>query len=329
MAGTGMKINAILLLWLCATPLVQAAQNHLLIISGIGGIDAYRELFADRSASMYESAIKAGIDASNITLLSETTLPDTSPPQRISDKPTILQALREIGARAQADDRVFVILIGHGNPRGDGAVLNLPGPDISATELAAALTGLENQLVVIVNTASASGPFIKALSGDKRVVITATSSGREYYATLFGDYFVAAFAEAGADTDKDERVSMLEAFAFARRETRRAYDNEKQLSTEHALLDDNGDGEGSPDPGEFEADGALANRVYLQQSPSLALGASRQLVEMTQRKQALEQSITELKRQRENLPRVDYYARLEGLLVDLALLSREIRAQGG
>jgi hypothetical protein len=276
---------------------------------------------------MYESAIAAGIDDSNITLLSETALPDTSRSHRVSDKTTILQALREIGARTQVDDRVFVILIGHGNPRGDGAAFNLPGPDISAMELAAALSGLENQLLVIVNTASASGPFINALSGDRRIVITATSSGREYYATLFGDHFVAAFAEDGADMDKDERISMLEAFVFARRETRRAYDNEKQLSTEHALLDDNGDGEGSRDPGEFAADGALANRVYLQQPPSLELGASAQLVEMMQRKQNLEQAISDLKRQRESLIRVDYYTRLEQLLVDLALLSREIRAQ--
>ena len=322
-----MKLNVIILLWLCATPLAQAAQHHLLIISGIGGVDAYRELFAARAARMYESAIAAGIDDSNITLLSETALPDTSRPHRVSDKTTILQALREIGARTQVDDRVFVILIGHGNPRGDSAAFNLPGPDISAMELAAALSGLENQLLVIVNTASASGPFINALSGDRRIVITATSSGREYYATLFGDHFVAAFAEDGADMDKDERISMLEAFVFARRETRRAYDNEKQLSTEHALLDDNGDGEGSRDPGEFAADGALANRVYLQQPPSLELGASAQLVEMMQRKHNLEQAISDLKRQRESLIRADYYARLEQLLVDLALLSREIRAQ--
>jgi hypothetical protein len=324
-----MKIRAILLFWLCTVPCAQASQHHLLIISGIGGIDVYRELFADRSTRLYESAIKAGVDKDNIILLSETPMPDNPAPHRLSNKPTILQALREIGARAQVDDRVFVVLIGHGNPSGDGAAFNLPGPDISATELAAALDGLANQLVVIVNTASASGPFIKALSAENRVVITATSSGREYHATLFGDYFVAAFAESGADTDKDERISMLEAFAFARRETRRAFDNEKQLLTEHALLDDNGDGEGSLAPGEFEPDGALANRVYLQQPPSRALGASAQLVEMMQRKQDLEQSISELKRQRESLPRVDYYARLEGLLVDLALLSREIRAQGG
>jgi len=324
-----MRVCALLLFCLLATPLVQAAQHHLLIISGIGGTDDYREVFADRATRLYESAVKAGIDAGNIILLSETDLPDISRSQRISDKPTILQALREIDARAQVDDRVFVVLIGHGNARGDSATFNLPGPDISAAELATALTGLQNQLVIIVNTASSSGPFIDALSADNRIVITATSNGREYHATLFGDYFVDAFAESGADMDKDERISMLEAFAFARRETRRAYDSEKQLLTEHALLDDNGDGEGSLAPGEFEADGALAKRVYLQQPPSLALGASAQLVTMMQRKQDLEQSIGELKRQREILPRTDYYARLEELLVDLALLSREIRAQGG
>jgi hypothetical protein len=324
-----MKIRALLMLWLLATPLAQAAQHHLLIISGIGGIDDYRELFAKQAARLYESSLKAGIDKDNIILLSEAALADVMQTHRISDKPTILQALREIGARAQAGDRVFIVMIGHGNARGDGAAFNLPGPDISATELAAALSGLQDQLVVIVNTASASGPFIGALSGNNRVVITATSSGREYHATLFGDHFVSAFADSGADTDKDQRVSMLEAFEFARRETRRAYESEKQLLTEHALLDDNGDREGSLDPGEFELDGALANRVYLQQPPSLALGASAQLVEMMQRKQDLEQSIGELKRRRESLPRIDYYARLEELLVDLALLSREIRAQGG
>ena len=323
-----MKLRAILVCWFCTTSFANAAQHHLLIISGIGGTDSYRELFEDRSLRLYESALKAKVDIKNIIMLSAEPVPDSSIPHRTSNKAMILQVLREIGLRAQVNDLVFIILIGHGNPRGDSAAFNLPGPDVTASELAAALEGLKNQLVVIVNTASASGPFIKALSGDNRVVITATSSAREYQATLFGDYFIAAFNEAGADIDKDERVSILEAFEFARRETRRAFDNEKQLLTEHALLDDNGDGEGSLEPGEFETDGALAYRVYLQQPPSLALGAPAPLVELMQRKQELEQSISELKRMRENMQRDDYYYRLEELLVDLALLSREIRAQG-
>ena len=238
----------------------------------------------------------------------------------------MLQALAEIDARAQPDDRVFVVLIGHGNPREGDAAFNLPGPDITATELAAALDALNDRHLVIVNTASASGPFVKALSAPGRVVITATASGREYFATLFGEHFVAAFAEAGADRDKDRRISMLEAFDYARHEVRRAFDSDKKLLTEHALLDDNGDGEGSTAPGEFAADGALADRVYLQQAPSLELGASPELVGLFERKQTIEDSIVALKRRREELEHDDYYARLERLLVDLALLGRDIRA---
>jgi len=324
-----MSIRAVLLLWLCALPTAQAAQNHLLIVSGIGGTDAFDHQFSATSTRLYQAALDAGIGQDNIDLLSAAPLAEISSAQRDSSKTSLLQSIGDIAARAGPGDRVFIVLIGHGNPRGGGAVFNLPGPDITAAELAGALDVLGEQLVVVVNTASASGPFIKALSAPQRVVITATSSGREYHATLFGDHFARAFSGGAADTNKDERISMLEAFEFARREVRRAFESDKRLLTEHALLDDNGDGEGSLEPGEFEPDGALANRVYLQQAPALALGSSAELVGMVQRKQELEQAISELKRERDGLAREDYYTRLENLLVDLALLSREIRAQGG
>ena len=321
-----MIVRALLLLGLLATPLAQAAQHHLLIVAGLGGTDEYREQFKAASLRLYQAAIDAGLDPGNITLLSASELPDDAPPRQNADKATLLRALHDIDARAQPGDRVFVVLIGHGNPRADGAAFNLPGPDITAAEFATVLDSLEDRLVVIVNTASASGPFVRALSAPGRIVITATSSGREYHATLFGEHFVAAFTAPGADTNKDQRISMLEAFAFARHEVQRAYESEKKLLIEHALLDDNGDGEGSLEPGELEPDGALAYRTYLQQPPALALGASPELVGMIERKQEIEQSIEDLKRRRESLVRDDYYAQLEILLIELALLGREIRA---
>jgi hypothetical protein len=308
---------------------VQALQHHLLIISGLGGTEDYRQQFLRASTSLVEAAIGAGIDTRNILLLTPESTIDTPVDHRPADKATIWQALLEISARAAVEDRIFVVMVGHGNPRGDSAVFNLPGPDISAAELAAALTVLGDRASVIVNTASASGPFLKALSQDNRIVITATSSGREYHAVLFGELFIAALGTTAADRDKDERISMLEAFDYARREVRRKFESEKRLLTEHALLDDNGDGEGSLEPGEFQADGALAHRTFLQQPPSLATGAPGKLVEMLQRKRRIEQSISDLKRQRDSLVPVDYYAELEMLLVELALLSRDIKAQGG
>lgn len=324
-----MKLRLLTCLLLLTALPAQALQHHLLIITGLGGIEAYSQQFARASASLKQSAIAAGIDQKNIIQLSAEASSDPGAGLRFADRARITQALQQIAARAAQEDRVFVVLIGHGNARGDSAVFNLPGPDISAEELAAALTVLGDRTAIIVNTASASGPFIKALSRDNRVVITATSSGREYHATLFGEYFVAAFATPGADRDKDERISLLEAFDYARRELRRSFESEKRLLTEHALLDDNGDGLGSLEPGVFQADGALAQRITLQPPRSLASGASQEMMGMLDSKQALEQSIYDLKLRREQMTPANYYPELERLLVELALLERAIRAGGG
>ena len=321
-----MIARALLILGLLVSPLAQGAQHHLLIVAGIGGTEDYREQFTATAQGLYNAAIAARFSPANITLLSATELPEDAPPHRNSDKATLLQSLDEIDARAQPGDRVFVVLIGHGNPREDESAFNLPGPDITASELAQALDSLAGRNLVVVNTASASGPFVRALSAPGRVVITATSSGREYFATQFGEHFVDAFVEPGADRDKDERISMLEAFDYARYQVRRSFESDTKPLTEHAMLDDNGDGEGSTEPGEFASDGTLAHRVYLQQAPSVALGASTELVGMFEQKQALEDSILALKRRRDELAHDDYYQQLERLLVDLALLGREIRA---
>ncbi len=312
----------ICLLLLLGTP-AAAAQHYLLIVSGLGGTPAYDTQFTDLAARLAGAARNAGIAEGHIVTL--TSSPNGDGPR--ADRESVLAAISRAAGSLGPDDRFFLVLIGHGNPRGDGAVFNLPGPDLSDTELAAALAAFGERLVTVVNTASSSGPFVARLSAPNRVVITATASGREYHATLFGKYFVAAFEAPGADRDKDERISMLEAFEYANREVRRSYESEKRLLIEHALLDDNGDGEGSRQPGEFAADGALAHRVYLRPPLSAAAGAPAEVLAMLQRKQALELSIGELKQQRDDLPREQYYDRLEALLIDLALLSRNLRAR--
>ena len=317
------RLLSICLLMLLSLP-ATAARHHLLIVSGLGGTSSYDAQFSALATRLAAAAREAGVAAEDIVMLSSS---EDNEGER-ADRDAVLAAISRAAARLDPDDRFFLVLIGHGNPRGDGAVFNLPGPDISATELAAALDAFGERLVTVVNTASASGPFVAPLSAPNRVIITATANGREYHATLFGEYFVAAFEAPGADRDKDERISMLEAFDFASREVRRNYESEKRLLIEHALLDDNGDGEGSQRPGEFEVDGALAHRVYLRPALSTTAGVPAEVLAMQQRKQALELSISELKQQREDLPREQYYEQLEALLIDLALLSRELRARG-
>ena len=311
-----------LLAWLVAQPAL-AIEHHLLIASGIGGDDTYREQFTRHALQLRDAALAAGIARERIVWLDAAPHADAD---GRSDKTALEAAIAAIGADAGADDRVFIVLIGHGNARGDSAVFNLPGPDIDAAEFAAALVALPTQTLTLVNTASSSGPFVAALAGPNRIVISATASPREYHAPRFGGHFVAAFTDAIADRDKDERVSMLEAFDYARREVRREFEADQRILTEHALLDDNGDGDGSGAPGELAADGALASRIHLEPPARVAELPPRLAAKFT-RQRELENDIGTLKRRRESLPTTDYYAELERLLIELALLAREIRAE--
>src|SRR4029079_1638367 len=111
------------------------------------------------------------------------------------------------------------------------------------------LARLKSRRVVFADTTSASGPFVEALSGPGRVIVAATRTGGEMFATLFGGPFVEAFSNEAADGDHDGKISILEAFEYASKTWAASYQREGWLPTEHPVLDDNGDKEGSLEPG--------------------------------------------------------------------------------
>ncbi len=188
---------------------------------------------------------------------------------------------------------------------------------------------LGERTVVFANLTSASGDFVRELSAPGRVIITATRSATERNASIFARFFAAAFVGDAADVDHDGRLSMLEALTYAREEVARIYEREQKLQTEHAVLDDNGDGEGSAEPGVEADDGRLAATLTLTGPRSLLPAAAvnnPDLARLYQQKADLVQAVAELRRQKEELARDLLEARLEDLLVQLALANREIRA---
>src|SRR4029450_6101722 len=123
--------------------------------------------------------------------------------------------------------------------------------------------------LVVINTTGASFPFLAELSARDRIVITATNSTAQRYDTVFPDRFLAAMTDVAADLDKNGRVSVWELFADTSRTVARHYEQQGLLATEHPLLDDTGDGNGSEAPGSTPApetnappitDGPLAAR---------------------------------------------------------------------
>jgi hypothetical protein len=234
-----------------------------------------------------------------------------------------LQAM--LGEEAEGGGPLWVVLIGHGTHDGREAKFNLRGPDVSDVELTEWLRPCKRPLAV-VNCASASAPFLNRLSGPGRVVVTATRSGSENNFARFGEHLSDAIADPAADLDKDGQTSLLEAFLAASHQVDEFYKQESRLATEHALLDDNGDGLGTPADW-FRGvratraakegnrpDGSAAHQWHLRPSArELALPA-----EVRARRDRLELEVEALRAQKAALSEDEYYRRLESLLLELA-----------
>ncbi len=160
--------------------------------------------------------------------------------------------------------------------------------------------------------------------GDRRVVITATATAAQKYDTVFPEYFIGAFVEPAADLDKDNRVSIWEAFAHASTGVKRHYEQRGQLATERPVLDDNGDGQGK-EAGESGPDGAVASRLFLDAGPELASSTDPAVSELIARRDRLESELNEVKRKKGFMPPDDYRSELERVLVELSRVSRALR----
>jgi hypothetical protein len=163
-------------------------------------------------------------------------------------------------------------------------------------------------------------------------VITATKSGAEQNETMFPGFFVAGLTGAAADTDKDGRVSLFEAFDFARQEVERAYTSNRRLQTEHPMLEADGDGVGSPSPKAAEGDGAGASLAFLGSpagASSTGASASPELRALEAEKRRIEGALDQLRRQRAQLAEAEYQQKLEQLLLELSRNGQAIRKLTG
>jgi hypothetical protein len=314
-------------------PSPAAAQTtRAVVVVGLGGTPEYRERFTNWAVELHTALTRAmGLPSVDVVVLTERS--DAAPElggQR-STKENVVAALVDLAGRSAAGDRLLVILIGHGTAQGDEGRFNLPGPDISGEELASALAVFPTQTVAVVHTGSAGGGFVAPLSGPNRITLSATRTSRERNATEFAPYFVEALTGDGADLDKDGQVSLLEAFTYTRAEVARHYAEENELLTEHAVLDDNGDGQGSPDPGADADDGprAAAFRLGLAATTTAPTSDDPVLNQLLQERVEIQGRIDQLRGQKATMTQELYDEALEALLVSLALKNRAIRAREG
>jgi hypothetical protein len=315
------RIAAVVLLSLSLSAWSLAGDNYALVVAGASGGEPYAAKYTNwRQSFVSTLRMKLGYPDDHVIVLAES--PGAG--MRTATRDEVRRTLLDLRGRLTREDQLVVLLIGHGTTaggsRGEDAKFNLVGPDLKASEWADLLKPFASR-VVFVDTTAASFPFLHQLAAPGRIVVTATDSTAQEFETVFGELFIRAFEDSSADADKNGRVSLFEAFAYASAATRAWYEQRGQLPTERPLIDDDGDGVGheawNPGP-----DGALARATFLQPSsiPADAVAAA-----VVRRQRELESQIDDLKRKRPSMPPAAYDAELERLLLDLARVSAQGR----
>lgn len=308
------------------------AQTHLVIVSGLGGERKYSDEFRALSQSLSDAAVKRfGIPQADVQWFGEDSVSKQPYFSGQSTKANVERALTQLAAKSGAGDQIVVVLIGHGSGDGENSKISIPGPDLSAADFARLLGQFHAQRLAFIDMTSASGDMLPILSAPNRVVITATKSSFERNESHFAQFFIDALTKDVADVDKDGRVSLLEAFTYATAETKRLYENDSRLQTEHAQLDDAGAKTGVAEP-DGRATGLLARRFFLDGGHVASLSggsADPQLAALYKDKFALEDQINQLRGKKASMSEDAYDDALEGLLVQLARKAKSIREMEG
>ena len=290
------------------------AKPTVIVMAGASGEEEFGKVFVEAAQSWKSAAEKADVNFVGIGMKDASATND-------------LQLLHEALAKEPTNSltELWIVLLGHGTFDGREAKFNLHGPDLSANSLSNTLRGFRRP-VAIINAASSSSPFLKVLAAPNRVVVTATRSGAEENYTRFNKFISQSIADPEADLDKDGQTSLLEAFLMASRRVTEFYKSEGRLATEHALLDDNGDGLGTPADwfrgihavkkaaNNAPLDGMHAHQWHLVRSKE----DQKLSVEQRKKRDNLELEIAKLRQQKASMPEDEYYKKLEALVTELS-----------
>ena len=291
----------------------QSPEQAVIVIVGAEGAEEYRKQF-----SAWAEIWKSSAAHTQLTVIG---LNDN----KAESKSQLHKAIEASTEDARLQE-VWIVMIGHGTFDGKRAKFNLHGPDVQADEMKAMLEVIKQRLIVL-NCTSSSSPFINALSGPNRIIVSATRNGYEYNFARFGEYLAKSIDDPAIDLDKDGQTSVLEAFCAASRGASDFYSQENRIVTEHALLDDNGDKKGTPAdwfdgvranrrPKAGVSDGLLANQVFLNRRgvESSLSSADRKL------RDQLESQLEQIRSLKNKMDQTEYLLAIEPVMIQLAKL---------
>ncbi len=233
-----------------AKPATLPRVRHALILCGHPGDADHAKSFADTVLKLREGLTKTvGIppERQHVVFGADAPkgLPGATGP---ATREAVAAAVEAVSKRLGPDDGLWVVCLGHGHHDGRQAWWNLPGPDLSAAEFGKLFAGVTCREQVFVMTSSLSGYFVAPLARRDRAVVAATEADAETnettYAAAFAQVLAAGLTLAEHDADKDGKLTLFDLYVAVAKEVAQNYATAEQLSTEHAQLDDDGDGVG-------------------------------------------------------------------------------------
>jgi hypothetical protein len=230
--------------------------KRALLLCGHPGDDDHRTLFGDSLVKIHNGLTgQLGFRAENIVTFfgvdAEKDDPATIgiPVRGPGTREELIAAVQTLREQLAPDDTLWVIVMGHAYFDGRNSWLNVSGSDLHQDDFGRLFRDLTCREQMFFITTPASGYYIKPLSAKGRIVITATEADLEVNETLFphalADELNPPADKALEDADRDGRLSAFDLYIALSRNIAQRYVTNQLLSTEHALLDDNGDGRGT------------------------------------------------------------------------------------
>ena len=331
--AAGHRLSTLLLMmsFVFSGPIVYGTEpegRYAILLVGVSGDPNLQKMYLEEARNLHAALTgPLGFPRDRVIVLFEDPEMDPDLIRHKSTREGFEEACQHLSSRAKTSDLVFVFIEGHGSYDGKTYKLNLAGPDPTARELAEILYSIPAGRFVVVNATNSSGGSMGALSGEGKIIITATKSGMEKNQTHMGRYFVESLENNAADSNKDDRVSVLEAFLYTKRKVEDYYKNEGNLQTEHSILDDTGDARGQSDPNPESEEGLLARTTFFDSrartDPMKPATAEQQRLAIEARD--LESQIEALKYAKAEMSRADYEKKLEELLIQLARINEKLQ----
>ena len=132
--------------------------------------------------------------------------------------------------------------------------------------------------------------------------------GRCNLVTMFGKYWADAFEVPEADVDKNQSITVKEAFDYTEAKVKLFFESDSRLATEHSRME-----------------GELATTFTLARlGDAAAEAADPTMAPLIARREAIEMKVDQLKLRKDAMSEAEYFNELQTLLLKLAEVQTEI-----